>query len=183
MDFILGKAYKIMMDEELIQTKEEIKEQPTEQPIKFVGPTEITYVSEEQINSNPILKEFSEKYSKEELTPDGIPSAETQLREIAEKDEERERKVKEDEEKNKHLEMTQRVLILSLHKLGKKIFTNTKDMSTRERKKLQDVMHSYNDIPPNIIINEFNELMTDEIFDNRDFDYTKAPIYDRLYSV
>ena len=120
---------------------------------------------------NPILEEYSKKYSKEELTDDGIPTIETQMREINELDEKQNiNKV------NYNREMLQRVKCLSLHKIGKSIMTNTNILNNRDRKKLQEIMHSYNNIDHKDIIDEFNNMVNDEIFEN-DIDYSKLPIY------
>lgn len=123
------------------------------------------------IKMNPILEEYSKKYSKEELTDDGIPTIETQMREINELDEKQNiNKV------NYNREMLQRVKCLSLHKIGKSIMTNTNLLNNRDRKKLQEIMHSYNNIDHKEIIDEFNNMVNDEIFEN-DIDYSKLPIY------
>lgn len=121
---------------------------------------------------NPYLDEYSRKYKPDELTDDGIPNIDTQLREIRELDE------KQDINKvNYNREMLQRVKCLSLHKMDKNILTNTLDLNNKDRKKLQEIMHSYNDIEHDIIIKEFNEMINDELFENVKIDYSKLPIY------
>lgn len=121
---------------------------------------------------NPILEEYSLKYKPEELTDDGIPNIETQLREIKELDE------KQDIDKvNYKREMIQRVKCLSLHKMGKDIMFNTSYMSNKDKTKLQEIMHTYNDIDPEEIIKEFNELVNEVLFENTSIDYSKLPIY------
>lgn len=121
---------------------------------------------------NPILEEYALKYKPEELTDDGIPTIETQLREIKELDE------KQDIDKvNYKREMIQRVKCLSLHKMGKDIMFNTLYMSNKDKTKLQEIMHTYNDIEPEEIIKEFNELVNEVLFENSSVDYSKLPIY------
>lgn len=124
-----------------------------------------------------ILEEYKLKYKKEELTEDGIPTTETQLKEIEQKDVEQLEKYK-DNEKIYRREMVQRVKCLSLNRMGKNIMTNTLDLNQRERKTLQEIMWSYNDIEHYKIISEFNDLITIEIFDNKYIDYSKLPIYE-----
>ena len=124
-----------------------------------------------------ILEEYKLKYKKEELTEDGIPTTETQLKEIEQKDVEQLEKYK-DNEKIYRREMVQRVKCLSLNRMGKNIMTNTLDLNQRERKTLQEIMWSYNDIEHDKIISEFNDLITIEIFDNKYIDYSKLPIYE-----
>ena len=123
------------------------------------------------IKMNPILEEYSKKYSKEELTDDGIPTIETQIREINELDEKQNIN-----NVNYNREMIQRVKCISLYKMGKSIMTNTNILNNRDRKKLQEIMHSYNNIDHKDIIDEFNIIVNDEIFEN-DIDYSKLPIY------
>lgn len=118
------------------------------------------------------------KYKPEELTDDGIPTIETQLKELKVKDEELEKKINEDEEKRYKREMTQRVKCLSLNKMGKHYMTNTLDLNTKDRKKLQDIMWSYNDIEHKVIIEEFNELVSETLDNAREIDYSKLPVYD-----
>lgn len=121
---------------------------------------------------NPILEEYSLKYKPEELTDDGIPNIETQLREIKELDEKQEI-----DKVNYKREMIQRVKCLSLHKMGKDIMFNTSYMSNKDKTKLQEIMHTYNDIDPEEIIKEFNELVNEVLFENTSIDYSKLPIY------
>jgi hypothetical protein len=126
---------------------------------------------------NPILEEYSIKYKPEELTDDGIPNIETQLREIREKDEEQ-LKQYEDNIKIYNREMIQRVKCLALNKLGKSIMTNTLDLNNNTRDKLKSIMSSYNDIDHKNIIEEFNNMVCNELFDKVDIDISKLPIYE-----
>ena len=121
---------------------------------------------------NHILEEYALKYKPEELTDDGIPNIETQLREIKELDEKQEI-----DKVNYKREMIQRVKCLSLHKLGKDIMFNTTYISNKDKTKLQEIMHTYNDIEPEEIIKEFNELVNEVLFENSSVDYSKLPIY------
>lgn len=122
--------------------------------------------------NNIILEEYAKKYKPEELTPDGIPNIETQLKEMDLLD------VKQEINKiNYKREMTQRVKCLSLNKMGKDIMTNTYNMNNKDKIKLQDIMHTYNDIDQEEIINQFNCLINDELFENDKVDLSKLPIY------
>lgn len=127
---------------------------------------------------NPILEEYAQKYKPEELTDDGIPNIETQLRELKEKDEEQLKAYEEDNIKRYNREMTQRVKCLALHKMGKNVMLNTRDLNIFNREKLRILMSEYNDIDHQEIIKEFNNMITDEIFDNRNIDVSKLPIYE-----
>lgn len=119
---------------------------------------------------NPFIDEMRQKYKPEELTDDGIPTIETQLKEIKEADE----KIK---EYNYNKEMINRVKCLSLHKMNKSIMTNTTYLNSRDRERLQNIMHSYNDISHTEIIKEFNDIANTEIFDNPKIDYNNLPMY------
>lgn len=127
------------------------------------------------INDNPIISEYKNKYKPEELTDDGIPTIETQLREI--KLDEEKQTMKLNEEQFYKREMIQRVKCLSLNKMNKDIFTNTNDLKPSDKKKLQEIMYTYNDIDHEQIIKEFNELVCEDYLDNPKYDYSKAPIY------
>jgi hypothetical protein len=122
--------------------------------------------------NNTILEEYTKKYKPEELTPDGIPNIETQLREIKEADEKQQI-----DKVNHNREMLQRVKCLALNKMGKDIFINTLNMNNKDRKKLQEIMHTYNDIPQTEIIFQFNEMVNDVLFENEKIDISKLPIY------
>lgn len=127
------------------------------------------------INDNPIISEYKNKYKPEELTDDGIPTIETQLREI--KLDEEKQTTKLNEEQLYKREMIQRVKCLSLNKMNRDIFTNTNDLKPSDKKRLQEIMYTYNDINHEQIIKEFNELVCEDYLDNPKYDYSKAPIY------
>ena len=166
MDRILSQAFKTeeieKLENEINNMVLDIKEKPVENIIL----------------RNPILDEYAKKYKPEELTDDGIPTIETQLRELKIKDEEMENKHKENEEKRYNREMVQRVKCLSLNKMGKHFMTNTLDLNTKDRKRLQDIMWSYNDIDHKEIIKEFNELICEELDNVKEIDYSRLPVYD-----
>ena len=127
------------------------------------------------INDNPIISEYKNKYKPEELTDDGIPTIETQLREI--KLDEEKQTTKLNEEQFYKREMIQRVKCLSLNKMNRDIFTNTNDLKPSDKKRLQEIMYTYNDIDHEQIIKEFNDLVCEDYLDNPKYDYSKAPIY------
>ena len=160
MDRILSQAFKV---EEIEKMENNIENMSLE-------------IKEKKYN-NYILEEYAKKYKPEELTDDGIPTIETQLRELQEKDEEFKRKEEEEKDKRYKREMIQRVKCLSLHKMGKDIMTNTFEMNVKDRNRLQEIMWSYNDIDHKDIIDEFN-IMACNILDNEKIDISKFPIYD-----
>ena len=157
MDKILSKAFNKSVDLELDDMFLEIKERK---------------------DYNPIIEEYKNKYKPEELTDDGIPTIETQLKEIAIKDEEYEKKCVENATKIYNRDMVQRVKCLSLIKMGLSIFINTNDLSIKQRKTLQAYMWEYNDKDHQDIIKEFNEETSSMLDDVKNIDYSKLPVYD-----
>lgn len=125
-------------------------------------------------NYNNILEEYKKKYKPNELTDDGIPKIEVQLREI-EEDEDKRKSMLNDEQKYRR-EMLQRVKCISLHIMGKNIMTDTTSLKPNDRNKLQSIMWSYNDVSHEKIIKEFNEIVSESLFDD-DIDYSKLPVY------
>ena len=130
-------------------------------------------------DENPILKDFKLKYKPEELTDDGIPTIQTQLREIEERDLEDKKTFEEHNEKIYRREMKQRVKCLCLDKMGYEITINTLDLNKRKRDELQQLMYEYNDIPHEDIIKEFNDKFSDllDFVENSSIDYSKLPVY------
>ena len=124
---------------------------------------------------NPILEDFKIKYKPEELTDDGIPSADTLIREIKEKDAELEPKLKTEEFYKR--QMIQRVKCICLKKLGYDVLYNTYYMNPKERIKLQELMWTYNDVEHSKIIEEFNDIVNTDIFENKNIDISKLPLY------
>ena len=157
MDKILSKAFNKSVDLELDDMFLEIKERK---------------------DYNSIIEDMKNKYKPEELTDDGIPTIETQLKEIAIKDEEYEKKCVENATKIYNREMVQRVKCLSLLKMGLSIFINTNDLSIKQRKTLQAYMWEYNDKDHQDIIKEFNEETSSMLDDVKNIDYSKLPVYD-----
>jgi len=76
------------------------------------------------------------------------------------------------------LEMTKKVKLLSLNKMGLSILTNTYNMREYQRQELQRIMKTYEDKTTDEIIKEFNFVVNMEIFDNPKVDISKLPIYD-----
>jgi len=124
---------------------------------------------------NIFLEENLKKYKPEELTDDFLPTTETLIKEIQNKDEELLKKYRDNDIKCYNREMTLRVKCLSLYKMGKSMMTNTLELSIKDRDKLKEIMLSYNDIPHIDIIKEFNENASQNIFDN--IDVSGLPIY------
>lgn len=122
---------------------------------------------------NVILEENVKKYKPEELTADFIPTIDTQLKEIEGTDY---KELYENDIKLYNHEMLQRVKCLSLKKLGKDIMTNTSCLKDKDKKKLQEIMHSYNEIDHDKIISDFNEVVNEDLFEDNT-DMTKYPVY------
>lgn len=132
------------------------------------------YENNNNLIRNIILEDNVKKYKPEELTDDFLPTVETLLKEMDKKDLEQNEKNEKNKTKIYNREMILRVKCLALMKIGKDIMTNTLYLNMNDRKKLQEIMWSYNDIPHEDIIKEFNDKANSEIFDK---DITKLPIY------
>lgn len=79
--------------------------------------------------------------------------------------------------KPKHIELTKKVIMISLYDLGFNVFTNTANLSSRHRDELQERMRYYEIIDVDIICKKFNKVCNYEIFDNPKLDYSKLPVY------
>jgi hypothetical protein len=117
------------------------------------------------------IDENRKKYKPEELTDDGIPTIETQLKELSERDK-LDEIYKIDYVKNMKL----KVKCIALHKMGKSILTNTLKMTYNDRKKLVELMHEYNGVDAAEITNEFNYIANEELFENNK-DVSNYPVY------
>lgn len=80
-------------------------------------------------------------------------------------------------EKDFKVEMTKKVIMISLYDLGLNVMTNTYNLSTKKRDELQERMRYYEDISIDDINAKFNKVCNYEIFDNPQVDYSKLPIY------
>jgi len=131
----------------------------------------------EIVNTNHMIEEYRKKYKTEELTADGIPTIETQLRELKEEDD----KVNIIDDKksleNYKREMTQRVKCICLKEMDLSPFTNTNNMSLVVKNKLQKLMWTYNEMDHLKIISIFNTEMSDILDDVKYTDMSKLPIY------
>jgi hypothetical protein len=121
----------------------------------------------------PLVKNFEEPNP--DLTADGLPTVEKQLRDMDEKDKEHTENI--DVDKVYKREMIQRVKTIALYKMKKNVMMNTFDLTVRERDELQAKMWEYNEVNHKDIIDEFNKIVEDEIFNNKDIDVSKLPIY------
>jgi uncharacterized protein with gpF-like domain len=130
------------------------------------------------INDDIIMKDSDEfEYTKEDLTEDGLFTIQTHLRKLSFLDEKLKQKQKlKDKEKEYKNNMTKKVICCSLVKMGKHSLTNTYHLKDKERKTLQEIMHTYNGKSEDEINKEFFDVCKDEIFDTK-FDYSKTPIY------
>jgi hypothetical protein len=78
---------------------------------------------------------------------------------------------------NELLELTKKVKMLSLKKMGKHILFNTYHLQPFEKEELQKIMRTYEDKTINEINEEFNKIVNMDIFCNPNLDYSKLPVY------
>lgn len=120
----------------------------------------------------PDFKDFDGfEYNKSDLTIDGLMNTETQLRRLKFLDKKYSIKPKPE-----IIETTRKVILLSLNKMEKPLLFNTYNLKPKEKKKLQTIMHTYNDISKEDIDIEFNDVCAEKLF-NEDNNYSNVPIY------
>lgn len=103
-------------------------------------------------------------YKPQELTLDGIPTIETQLKDIEYNEEFI-------QSNNKFIKKTSdlfsRVKFLSMAKMNLDPFSNTKYLSYMQKKQLQNEMNFYSEIHPDKIIDEFNDVCGEMLKDSK----------------
>ena len=108
-------------------------------------------------------------YSPEELTEDGLPTLDAQIRRMEERDAEL-------TAQDQHKQLAMRVKCLSLNHMGLSPLHNTFSLDTKQRTILQDIMRTYEDKLPEQIVQEFNEVCNEKIF-NTQMEMSKLPMY------
>jgi len=178
MDKVLGQVYKLNKSKEIeklefdfndINYKKDIKIDESKKDINMDEiKNEILKIDKEK----PEFKDFDGfEYSKSDLTVDGLMNTETQLRRLKYLDEKYGAKPRPE-----IIATTRKVILLSLNKMDKPILFNTYKLKPQEKKKLQAIMHTYNDVSKEDIDAEFNEVCIEKLF-NDDNDYSNTPIY------
>jgi hypothetical protein len=103
-----------------------------------------------------------------ELTPDGIPTIEKQLKDIEESEKVFKNMLDPATEIDNHFKnMLKRVKFLGLYKMNKDPFMNTSNMSSIEKKILQKEMNKYAGYSETEIISEYNETCGELLSDSK----------------
>jgi len=103
-----------------------------------------------------------------ELTPDGIPTIEKQLKDIEESEKVFKNMFDPATEIDNHFKnMLKRVKFLGLYKMNKDPFMNTSNMSSIEKKILQKEMNKYAGYTETEIISEYNETCGELLSDSK----------------
>ena len=101
-----------------------------------------------------------------ELTPDGTPTIEKQLKDIEESERVFNNIFEPDNQQEYHFKnMLKRVKFLGLYKMNKDPFMNTSNMSLIEKKILQREMNKYASYSDTDIITEYNEICGEMLSD------------------
>ena len=108
-------------------------------------------------------------YTADELTEDGLPTVESQLRRLDERD----RNIT---IQDKYRNLAMRVKCLSLDMMGLSPMTNTYNLSNKQREQLQNNMRTYEDKDLETIVEEFNTMMNEKLFVST-MDPSKLPMY------
>jgi hypothetical protein len=112
------------------------------------------------------------EYTPEELTPDGLPTVEAQLRRL----EERDRELNQRRLENNMRDLKMRVKCLALDSMGLNMLHNTNSLDYKKRDQLQNIMRTYEDKTPEEIRQLFNERCSDSLFISS-MDPSKFPMY------
>lgn len=170
MDKVLGHMYKLNKSKEIEKLEFDFNNIKIDESKKDINMDEIKYLKIDK--EKPEFKDFDGfEYSKSDLTVDGLMNTETQLRRLKYLDEKYGAKPRPE-----IIATTRKVILLSLNKMDKPILFNTYKLKPQEKKKLQAIMHTYNDVSKEDIDAEFNEVCIEKLF-NDDNDYSNTPIY------
>lgn len=170
MDKVLGQVYKLNKSKEIEKLEFDFNNIKIDESKKDINMDEIKYLKIDK--EKPEFKDFDGfEYSKSDLTVDGLMNTETQLRRLKYLDEKYGAKPRPE-----IIATTRKVILLSLNKMDKPILFNTYKLKPQEKKKLQAIMHTYNDVSKEDIDAEFNEVCIEKLF-NDDNDYSNTPIY------
>ena len=113
------------------------------------------------------------------LTADGLPTIETQLKQLEEYEAERnEKNLTNDEQLKKHRrEMLQRIRCIALDAMGKNILINPKQLIPKEKRDFVKRIEELYILSEEEIIIMFNNICHDTIFQTGN-DYSNYPVYD-----
>lgn len=158
------KKYKIIDNTlDLIDSiKEETKEEYKPDLSTYRGVNENDFLFNKDPR-NPI-------YTKDDLTDDGLPSVEAQMREMKRVDEINKKEL------DLRREMVTMIKSISLVKMGKEPLVNTSYLSYPEKSTLIKIMNEYANESQENIREEFNRMCSEKIF-NPNCDYSKLPVY------
>lgn len=111
-----------------------------------------------------------------DLTPDGLPTTELQLKKIEEAENKQE--LTEDEKLKKHRrEMLQRIRCIALNAMGKDILFDPRRLQPKDRRDYVKRIEELYILSEEEIIIMFNRLCHDTVFING-ADYSNYPVYD-----
>lgn len=106
--------------------------------------------------------DLTRTYKPGELTLDGIPTIETQFKDIDDNEEYIQSNCK---FVNKTSDLFSRVKFLGLVKMNLDPFSNTKHLTYMQKKQLQKEMNFYSEIHPDKIVDEFNDICGEMLSD------------------
>ena len=118
------------------------------------------------------MSDQNNEYLPEELTPDGLPTVEAQLRRL----EKRDRELNQRRLENNMRDLKMRVKCLALDSMGLNMLHNTNSLDYRKREQLQEIMRTYEDKSSEEIRELFNERCNNTLFISS-MDPSKFPMY------
>jgi hypothetical protein len=165
MNILSSVLSKITIEEDKINTP--FYDTSSYNPIYTEIETDSPYKWEEITNNGKVLRNNNDP----KLTPDGLPTIETQLENIRKLDEET--TVEEDEVKYNNL----RLKCLILHSMGKSILQDTRFFKSVEKEKYDEIKNKLlEELTQEELINRFNKICHQTIFECGE-DVSKYPIY------
>jgi len=185
MDILMSSLFKekdvmenvVIDDDEVIPPPLELVRSETIRDDRFILDEEVKeenpYKWYEMIGENRIKRNNNDP----NLTADGIPTIETQLKQIEEQELNNLKELTEEEKLAKRRkEILQRIKCIALDAMGKNILINPKTLMPREKREYVKRIEELYILSEEEIINMFNNICQDTIFQS--VDYTNCAIYD-----
>ena len=159
----------------------------TDETLKYVEDVEPRFYIDEEVNEDDKYKWYEiidgEKVRRNNIDPtltyDGLPTIETQLKQLEELDNERQnRELSEEEKDKKHKrEMLQRIRCIALDAMGKNILSNPKDLQPKDKREFIKRIEELYILSEDEIKIMFGNICHDTIF-QCGADYSTYVVYD-----
>jgi hypothetical protein len=181
-----------VFNDKIIINDDEIKEPSilkglTDESLKYVDDVEPRFYIDEEVEENDTYKWYEmidgQKVRRNNIDPtlthDGLPTIETQLKNLEQIDLERQSKELTEEERDKKYkrEMLQRIRCIALNAMGKNILQNPKTLSPKDKREFIKRIEELYILSEDEIKIMFGNICHDTIFQNGS-DYSTYVVYD-----